>query len=90
MKFDKKAICNTENSKNKPIKIANFNQNKPKNKQPASLQKNPQIDKKVPCKRRTSVISRAWLRRFDDVYGSSLLKKKNSTLLGQFRESTGL
>jgi len=36
MKFDKKAIRNTEIC----IKQANFNQNKPKNKQPASLQKN--------------------------------------------------
>jgi len=38
MKFDKKAIRNTETCK----KQANFNQNKPQNKQPASLQKNPQ------------------------------------------------
>jgi len=35
MKFDKKTIRNTQTCKNR----ANFNQNKPKNKQPASLQK---------------------------------------------------
>jgi len=35
MKFDKKAMRNTEISK---IQV-NFNQNNPKNKQPASLQK---------------------------------------------------
>jgi len=35
MKFDKKTIRNTQTCK----KRANFNQNKPKNKQPASLQK---------------------------------------------------
>jgi len=38
--------------KNKPKKQANFIYNKPKNKQPASLHKNPQLHKK------TSPISR--------------------------------
>jgi len=46
MKIDKRAIRNTEIWKNKPKKQANFNQNKPKNKQPASHQKKPQIHKK--------------------------------------------
>jgi len=36
-----------KSAKHKPKKQANFNQNKPKNKQPASLQKNPQIHKKT-------------------------------------------
>ena len=39
MKFDKKAICNTEICKKQAQKQANFNQHKPKNKQPANLQK---------------------------------------------------
>jgi len=43
MKFDKKSIRNTETCK----KTSNFNQNKPKNKQPASLHKKPQIHKKT-------------------------------------------
>jgi len=42
MKFDKKAMRNTEISK---IQV-NFNQNNTKHKQPASLQKKPQMDKK--------------------------------------------
>jgi len=42
MKFDKKSIRNTETCK----KTSNFNQNKPKNKQPASLQKNRKSTKK--------------------------------------------
>jgi len=47
MKFDKKAIRNLQTSaKNKPKKRVNFNQDKPKNKQPESLQKTPQIHKK--------------------------------------------
>ena len=36
-----------KSAKHKPKKQANFNQNKPKNKQPASLQKKPQIHKKT-------------------------------------------
>jgi len=44
MKFDKKAIRNTEISK----KQANLNQNKPKNKQPASLKKNRKLTKNKP------------------------------------------
>jgi len=43
MKFDKKAIRSTEICK----KQANFNQNKLKNKQPASLKKKTQIHKKT-------------------------------------------
>jgi len=39
MKFDEKAICNTETCKKQAQKQANFNQNKPKNKQAASLRK---------------------------------------------------
>jgi len=51
MKFDEKAIRNTEIC----TKQANFNQNKHKNKQPASLQKNPQIHKKTsPNSRKTA------------------------------------
>ena len=42
IKFEKKQSAIQKSAKNK----ANFNQNKPKNKQPASLQKNPQIHKK--------------------------------------------
>ena len=41
--FEIKAIRNTEICK----KQANFNQKKPKNKQPASLQKKPQIHQKT-------------------------------------------
>jgi len=47
MKFDEKAIRNTEICKKQAQKQANFKQNKPKNKQPASLQKNPHIHKKT-------------------------------------------
>jgi len=42
----KKQSAIQKSAKNKPKKEANFNQNKPKNKQPASLQKNLQIHKK--------------------------------------------
>ena len=46
MKFDKKAIRNAEMCKIQAQIKANFNQNKPKNKQPVSLWKK-QIHKKT-------------------------------------------
>jgi len=46
IKFEKKQPAKQKSAKNKPKKQANFNSNKPKNKQPASLQKNPQLHKK--------------------------------------------
>jgi len=52
IKFEKKQSAKQKCAKNKPKKQANFIYNKPKNKQPASLQKNPQLRKK------TSPISR--------------------------------
>jgi len=45
-KIWKKAVRKTEGCKNKPKKQTNFIYNKPKNKQPASLQRNPQLHKK--------------------------------------------
>jgi len=52
VKFEKKQSTKQKSGKNKPKKQANFIYNKPKNKQPASLHKNPQLHKK------TSPISR--------------------------------
>jgi len=43
----KKQSAIQKSAKNKPKEQANFNQHKPKNKQPASLQKNAQIHKKT-------------------------------------------
>jgi len=53
VKFEKKAIRKTEICK----KQANFNWNKPKNKQPASLQKNLQLHKKSSNSRENSKVS---------------------------------
>jgi len=47
MKFDKKTTAIQKPVKIKPKKRENFNQNKPKNKQPAGLQKSANPEKKA-------------------------------------------
>jgi len=47
IKFEKKQCAIQKSAKNKPKKQANCNLNKPKNKQPASLQKKQQTHKKT-------------------------------------------
>ena len=47
IKFERKQSAIQKSTKNKPKKQANFSQNKPQNKHPASLQKTPQIHKKT-------------------------------------------
>ena len=44
-KKQKKQSAKKKSVKNKPKKQANFNENKPNNKQPTSLQTNPQLHK---------------------------------------------
>jgi len=46
IKFETKQSAKQKSAKNKPKKRAKFSENKPKNKQPASLQENQQIHKK--------------------------------------------
>jgi len=48
MQFEKKQSAKQKSAKHKPKKQANFNQNKPKNKQPASLKKTRKSTKNKP------------------------------------------
>ena len=47
IQFEKKAIRKTESCKKQAQKARKFQLKQPKNKQPASLQKNPQLHKKT-------------------------------------------
>jgi len=72
MKFDKKAIRNTEICrKTSPKKEANFNKNKPKNKQPASLQKNRKSIKKKQAQihRKTARLATLFLAKYNGSIG---------------------